>query len=41
LNKSRSSTCLPTINNVNEYTVVNGNTAEVGEFDSHATTKNI
>ena len=24
---------------MNEYTVVNGNTVEVGEFDSHATTK--
>ena len=26
---------------MNEYTVVNGNTAEVCEFDSHTTTKNI
>jgi len=26
---------------MNKYTVVNGNTVEVGEFDSHTTTKNI
>jgi len=39
LSNSRSSTCLPTINNVNEYTVVNGNTNKVCEFDSHTTTK--
>ena len=27
------------IDNMNKYTVVNGNTAEVCEFDSHTTTK--